>query len=66
MGKWQEHKKTLDSKDVSLFIADDHKAAKNRHDGIRKTSTKHKNTKEPQKKRRLGIVGKNTGGFKHV
>ena len=33
---------TLDGEDVSPFIADDHKAARNRHDSITKANTKHK------------------------
>ena len=40
-GKVTKHN-THDSQEVSLFPAGDHKAARNRHDGIIKTNVKHK------------------------
>ena len=63
---WESIKNTINitnkSQDVCPFPASGHKAAMNRHESMR--NTRHKNTKDPQKKYRLGTVSK--GGLKPV
>ena len=49
----QENITHISAKGSALFLAGDHKAARNRQDRIIKTNVKHEK-KDPQKKHRLG------------
>ena len=48
---------TNKSQEVSPFPVGDHKGTINRRESMSKT--RHKNTKDPQKKYRLGMISKN-------
>ena len=58
MGKLQNHNRQhKKSQEVSPFPSGDHKVAMNRRESL--TNTIHNNRNDPQKKYRLGTVGKN-------